>query len=99
VLTSETEGLSNVLIEYAVAGLPAVAFDVGGNPEVIEDGETGYLVKPYDVNELAEKVDLLLSDPDLRRRLGRHASQRAQERFSAESMVRATETFYQEILS
>ena len=99
VLTSETEGLSNVLIEYAVAGLPAVAFDVGGNREVIEDGQTGYLVKPYDVNALAEKVDLLLSNTQLRERLGKQANRRALERFSKDKMVRATEAFYQEIIS
>jgi glycosyltransferase involved in cell wall biosynthesis len=73
VLTSESEGLSNALIEYAQAGLPAVAFDTGGNCEVIADGQTGFLVPEGDVDTMAERVLRLLGDTELRRRQGETA--------------------------
>lgn len=98
VLTSESEGLSNALIEYQLCGVPAVAFDVGGNREVIADGRTGLLVPPFDTTQMAEKVDRILSDPALARRLGREAQTVARARFAGERMVAETEAFYGDLL-
>ena len=97
VLTSETEGLSNVLIEYALASIPAVAFDTGGNKEVIEDGVTGYIVPGDDEEAMARRLDELLADSDLRRRMGQQARQQALERFSRKKMIARMEAFYTEI--
>jgi len=99
VLTSETEGLSNALIEYALSTIPAVAFDVGGNPEVIDHNQTGYLIPPYDLPAMKEKIDYLLDDPEVVQRLGRQGANRAGERFAVECMVNETESFYLKILS
>jgi len=97
VLTSQSEGLSNVLIEYALAGLPSVAFDTGGNREVIKDGVTGYLVPPYDEQIMTEKISLLLGDDELRTRMGKAASQRVSKKFSVRRMMTSTESYYQEV--
>ena len=97
VLTSETEGLSNVLIEYALASRPAVAFDTGGNAEVIEDGETGYVIPDDDEALMARRINELLADPRKRESMGRRARERALERFSRKRMVARMEEFYTEI--
>lgn len=97
VLTSETEGLSNVLIEYALASRPAVAFDTGGNSEVIAHGETGYVVPDDDEALMAGRINELLANADLRRQMGRRARERALERFSRKRMVSRMEEFYTEI--
>lgn len=71
VLPSEEEALSLALIDAGMCGLPAIAFDVGGNSEIIKNGETGYIV--YTVDELKEKVMLLCQDKQLRESMGAKA--------------------------
>ena len=98
VLTSESEGLSNVLIEYALAGKPAVAFDVGGNREVVLDGETGFVVPDGDEEQMAARLDYLLETPHLCEQYGARAQQTAPSRFDLEAMVGKTEQFYERIV-
>lgn len=99
VLTSESEGLPNALIEYGFAGVPSIAFDVGGNREVIDDGQTGYLVAPYDVCTLSHRVSTLLHDAPLRDRMGARARVVCSDRFSGPSMVKRTQEFYEAVAS
>ena len=77
VLPSAYEEMGSVLTEAMAAGLPVVASDVGGIPEVVRDGETGLLVPPGDVDALARALDRLVADPELRRRLAAGARDRA----------------------
>lgn len=72
-LTSLSEGLSVTVLESMRHGVPVVATDVGGNPEVVVDGETGYLVPPRDPEAFAAAVLRLLRDPARRVRFGRRA--------------------------
>jgi glycosyltransferase involved in cell wall biosynthesis len=81
VLTSLTEGLSIALLESMSYGLPVVVTRVGGNPEVVLDGETGFLVPPKDTTAFAEKVVVLLQDRELRARMGDAARRRIDEQF------------------
>lgn len=86
-LTSFTEGISVTLIEAMASGVPGVVTDVGGNPEVVLDGVSGYLV-PLDADTvLAERVVGLLSDPVLAGQIGTNARKRAVERFSFNTMM------------
>lgn len=78
VLPSVYEEMGSVLVEAMAAGLPAVASDVGGIPEVVRDGETGLLVPPGDVDALAGALDRLVADGRLRSRLAAGARTRAQ---------------------
>jgi len=97
-LTSESEGLSNVLIEYALSGLPTVAFDIGGNSEVVIDNETGFVVPDGDIKTLAAKFDRLLENDDLRQSMGEKARKLATDKFDVVKMTRRTEEFYGRIM-
>jgi glycosyltransferase involved in cell wall biosynthesis len=70
VLPSLTEGLPNVVLEACACAKPVVATAVGGTPEVVEHGETGYLVPPGDPAAIARRIVQLAKDPDRRRRMG-----------------------------
>jgi phosphatidyl-myo-inositol dimannoside synthase len=67
----DVEGLGMVYLEASATGLPVVAGDSGGAPEAVRPGETGYVVGGRDVAALTERLITLLSDPDLRARMGR----------------------------
>ena len=98
VMPSLNEALSNVLLESMAAGTPVVATRVGGTPEAIEDGVNGTLVPPADPAALADAIALLLADPELAARWGQAGRERAQQRFSMERMVGATEDLYHSLL-
>jgi glycosyltransferase involved in cell wall biosynthesis len=87
VLPSHEEGFSNVILESMAAGLPIVATCVGGNPEAVVDGETGWLVPPNNSEELALKIMDLLNDSEKAKRWGEKGRRIVSEKFSAEKMV------------
>jgi len=87
VLPSLEEGFSNSLLEAMAAGLPVVATAVGGNPEAVIDGKTGWLVPARDANALAERIIDLLICPQRAKKWGRNGRKRVMERFSVEVMV------------
>jgi len=82
VLSSHTEGLPVVVLEAMAARVPVVATAVGGTPEVVEDGVTGWLVPPGNVAVLAQRIGELLSDETNRRRMGAAARQRVEDEFT-----------------
>jgi glycosyltransferase involved in cell wall biosynthesis len=86
VLTSESEGLSNTLLEYLNEGLPAVCSAVGGNGEVVRHGETGLLYPCGDVDALAARLVELCKDASLRKRLAAQARASAAQ-FSVEAAL------------
>lgn len=94
VLTSESEGLSNSLVEYGLAGVPTVAFAVGGNSEVVCQSKTGYLVPPWDTDALAERVIHLLANHRLRCDMGRAAREHCQKKFAPERVRDLTLEFF-----
>jgi glycosyltransferase involved in cell wall biosynthesis len=63
-LCSESEGLSNAVIEYLASGKPVVCTNVGGNAEIVTDGENGFLVTPGDIDALTSRLDFLLAHPE-----------------------------------
>ncbi|QXG76002.1 glycosyltransferase family 4 protein [Modestobacter sp. L9-4] len=79
VLPSAYEEMGSVLVEAMVAGLPVVASDVGGIPEVVRHGETGLLVPPGDVPALTAALDRLVADRELRARLAAGARERSRD--------------------
>ena len=87
-LCSETEGLSNAILEYMGSGLPVVATDVGGNPELVRDGENGCLYPVGDVEALAAALSRVLCDPATAAEMGRASRRRFEAEFGAERMVR-----------
>ena len=99
VLPSAWEGLSLALVEAMGAGRPAVATAVGGNPEVVTDGETGLLVPSGDPAALAHALLRLASDQHERERLGAAATSSARERFGIERHVTEIAALYRQGLA
>lgn len=94
VLGSLREGISNTILEAMASGLPVVASDTGGNPELVDAGTTGLLVPPSAPEALAAAMARYLDEPELVRLHGANASHRAQEQFSIERMVGAYDSLY-----
>ena len=86
-LCSETEGLSNALIEYCAAGKPVICTAAGGNAEVVLDGVTGFVFQTGDVRYAAEKVMRLLGEPVLAASMGEQGRQRVSQQFAVDGMV------------
>jgi glycosyltransferase involved in cell wall biosynthesis len=86
VLSSFSEGLPVILLESAAAGVPVVATSVGGIPEVIQDGETGFLVPSGDAGSLASRIRDLLDNGAHRQAMGRAARERVRREFSFSTM-------------
>ena len=99
VLPSLSEGLSRALLEAMAMGLPPVATDVSGTRDVIPDESYGLVVPPGDPVALADALGKLVTDPDLRREMGRRARGRVVEHFSAERMALDYHELFQELLA
>jgi len=98
VICSDSEGLSNALLEYMFKGVAAVATDVGGNPELIEDGITGLLVPPNNETLLAAALIRLIQNDELRRSLAVAACKKANQEYSWEKCIAAHDRFYQTLV-
>ena len=99
VLPSFSEGLSNSLMEAMVSGCAVAASAVGGNLELIRDGETGLLFDPLQVESLTAALRRLVGDGALRRRLAAAGSTFIRERFSMSASARSMEGVYEEFLA
>jgi glycosyltransferase involved in cell wall biosynthesis len=93
------EGLSNAVLESMAAGLPMVVTDVGGNAELVIDGETGFVVPPYDSSSLAAAILRLARDSGLRQTLSNNATRRAAEQFSLRASVDQYCALYEDLLA
>lgn len=93
------EGLSGAVRESLAVGRPVVATDVGGNREIVRDGETGILVPPDDPGALARAVLSLIRDPEGGRKLAEAGARFVRENLTVERMVEATERLYDQILT
>jgi glycosyltransferase involved in cell wall biosynthesis len=94
---SDTEGMSNTVMEGMALGLPVVASGVGGTPELIQDGREGLLVRRGDAEAAADRLARLASDPDLRRRMGGAARERISRDFSVERLVDSYARLYESL--
>jgi glycosyltransferase involved in cell wall biosynthesis len=98
VLPSLNEGMGRVLVEAMAMELPCVASRVSGIPDVVDDGDTGVLVRPRDPNALAAAVAALLEHPERAREMGRRGRRKVVPEFSVERMVDKLEVLYRELL-
>lgn len=96
--TSLREGLARVLPQALAMGKPCVSFDIDGAPEVVIDDKTGYLVKAFDSQGLADRIVQLLEDADLRKQLGENGRRHVDPNFRAETMVADISEVYQMLL-
>ena len=93
-LTSQMEGTANVLLEAQAMGVPVVATDVGGSPEAVNDGVTGFLRKPENIDGLVSACLLLLQEPLLREQFGRAGRAFVEATFSAHRSIEGLQEVY-----
>lgn len=98
VLPSQAEGISNTILEAMATGLPVIATNVGGNSELVSDGESGFLVGKQDPIEMAKRIERYLRDSALMQQHGRNALKRVQDKFSLSSMVDQYLTVYDRLM-
>jgi glycosyltransferase involved in cell wall biosynthesis len=96
VLPSHNENFPVSILEAMAAGLPVVSTPVGGIPDMIRNGQEGYLVEPGDTAKLAEAIGGLLAQPTRRLQMGESAQRRLRERFSADDAIAAFSALYGE---
>ncbi len=94
VLGSLREGISNTVLEAMASGLPVVACDTGGNPELISDSVNGFLVPPGDSAALADAIRRYIVSPELRQRHGSESRRRAEREFSLDFMIERYRRLY-----
>lgn len=94
VLPSKAEGISNTILEAMATGLPVIATNVGGNPELVLHAQTGYLVEKENPPALAAALLELITDDQKRQQFAQAAFMRAQQEFSIDSMVAHYQTVY-----
>jgi glycosyltransferase involved in cell wall biosynthesis len=97
-LCSSAEGLSNALMEAMAARLPIVATRVGGNPELVHDGDNGLLVPAGDADALAQALQTLLSSPEKAREMGLRGRRRVETDLSMERMAQGHGALYRRAL-
>jgi glycosyltransferase involved in cell wall biosynthesis len=98
-LSSTAEGFSNAILEYMAAASPVVVTDVGGAPEAVLDGETGYIVDAGNDRQMAERVIELLSDPQRARAMGKLGRAIVEEKFSCKQHLANTLELYSRLSS
>jgi sugar transferase (PEP-CTERM/EpsH1 system associated) len=94
VLPSLAEGISNTILEAIATALPVIATRVGGNAELVDDGRTGALVPPDDVDALAQTLVRMATDPARAAAMGRAGRAEVERRFSLQAMVAAYQALY-----
>jgi glycosyltransferase involved in cell wall biosynthesis len=99
ILPSLREGISNTILEAMASGLPVVATNVGGNPELMRDGETGLLVPPADPIAIANAVRLYLENPQKQRNHGMAGRRIVEKQFSLGAMVDGYLSVYDAVLN
>jgi len=97
-LTSNSEGMPNAVMEAMAAGLPVVATRVGGVPDLVQDGVTGYLVEPGDIKGFAEAIRKLLLDPDFAERMGKAGLDRVSQKHSCAQSTASLSAYFLDTL-
>jgi len=95
--STKREGLARAIIEAMIYGVPAVVTNSGGSPELVVDGESGYVVPIKNAQALADAFEKLYRDPELRQRMGAAAAQRIATSFRNEDTIQQTIALYEEL--
>jgi glycosyltransferase involved in cell wall biosynthesis len=99
VISSDSEGLSNALLEYMCKGAAVVATSVGGNVELIEHDDTGLLVRPNDPQALANALTRLIENPEFRQDLAFQARRKVEQQYSWSRCLREHDVYYAQALA
>lgn len=96
VLPSLNEGMSNAMLEALASGLPILATETGGTEELVEGGVNGFVIKMKDAQDLAQKIELILKDDELRVQMGL-ASRKKAQKMSWESVAKKYYALYKQV--
>jgi L-malate glycosyltransferase len=96
-LLSRTEGFSNALLEAMACRLPCVVTEVGGNSEAVDDGETGFLVPAEDSETAAQRICMLLRNPEYATAIGQAARKTVEHRFTSQRIAAQVAELYQRL--
>ena len=96
VISSLEDNLPNTVIEAMACGLPVVASNCSAIPELIDNGKGGFLCPVGDVDEFAEKINILAESPDLRREMGGYNRAKVEKMFTLDRMVKEYQKFFEE---
>jgi glycosyltransferase involved in cell wall biosynthesis len=96
--SAQPEPFAGVVMEAMAMGKPVIATAIGGSLDQVTDGQTGYLVPPADPSALAEKIRVLVEDPNLRRRMGEAGAERVRTHFGVDRMVQVLQGIYSEVV-
>lgn len=88
------EGISNTVMEYMALGKPVVVTGSGGNKELVVDNETGFIVQPFDIEEMARRIEEILDDAVMNERMGKAGRIRIEKNFSLKKMTNAYVSLY-----
>ncbi|MDP6361362.1 MAG: glycosyltransferase, partial [Planctomycetota bacterium] len=99
ILASDWEGMPNVVLEAMASGLPVVGTAIDGTREIVNEGETGFLVPSDDEEALATAMNELTDSVELRSRMGQAGRHRAETEYSMERMVERYESLYTELIN
>ncbi len=97
-LTSDNEGTPVSLIEAQANNLPVVTTDVGGVRDIVQDGETGFIVPPKNVNQFAEKLGFLIENQEIRQKMSQNGWNYVKEKFHYTTLVKNMEEYYLELI-
>tara|TARA_B100000508_G_scaffold75230_1_gene58568 strand:+ start:20325 stop:21341 length:1017 start_codon:yes stop_codon:yes gene_type:complete len=97
-LTSKNEGTPVSLIEAQATGIPVVSTDVGGVRDIVEDQQSGFVIKPGDIETYTEKLRLLVENTSKREQMGGAGQQKVLEEYSYKRLVGDMEKYYKELL-
>jgi phosphatidylinositol alpha-1,6-mannosyltransferase len=95
--TLREEGFANVILEAMASGRPVIASRIGGNPEAVLDGETGFLIPPGDVGALVERIAFCLERQEMMRSLGERARALVKERWDEASHAAKVEEIFKRV--
>lgn len=98
VLPSLREGISNTLLEAMASARPVIAARIGGNPEIVPEGEVGQLVEPGDADALAQAIENYVDNPSLAQRHGEAGRAHVLRSFSLDSMVKSYDDIYRSLV-
>lgn len=98
VAPSIQENLPNMVMEAMACGIPCVAFDIGGMPDMIEHRKTGYLARPYEAEDLADGMLWIMADREIKHRLSTFSRQKIEDNFSENHIAQRYASLYEEIL-
>jgi colanic acid/amylovoran biosynthesis glycosyltransferase len=96
--TGDQEGIPGAIMEAFAAGLPVVSTNHAGIPELVQDGDSGFLVPEKDVKALVQKLEILIEQPQLRHAMGRTGRTTVEEYYNIETLNNRLIEVYQQLL-